>query len=612
MVYQSVRSVYAGGLVIVSSARETARGKPFCWLEIDLMMGLKPIARTIAALMLIAAMTFGLHGSALAQDSGTPVVSSGDSVSVTCSYDSGVDESTCDFTLNDVDGLAPAAFTIGADQLCGSPTSTGTATSDGSGNLSQDVVQNGLTATLTFAGSVTAVSGGGSYQVESDGETIAISGDSIDCSGGGSSAGDPGQAATVTATINFFDCTADPGDVAPGDSALCSPSVGVAIAVTVDGVPAGIETSDGSGVATVDAPDGSSVQVVEDQTTIPVGYSPYGDGVINFTAAVGLERTFVHLPTADLGRMQIISGTCPTSGDSGTVFRVIEPGPHLAAANSCAATGNVPFVITGGALGAGLAVGTGDDGNWRGFLPAGDYVITSADSVTADLTIYNEDITVVVAINYVAQPTGSLSIKRWECSSDPNAQVTIDVSETAPDDPADCTPSNGYVTLTEVGSSADPAELLMDNGAASIELKPASYVLTDETSGETASFEIAAGQTLYATIIGGPADDGSGGSAGNGTDGNGTGNGSDGNGTGNGSDGNGTGDGNGSTDGGGNGGDTGGDSSGTGDGSVTTLPDTGIHQPAPADSLPLGGAAAMLALVIGAAYVQRRRGIGGR
>jgi hypothetical protein len=237
-------------------------------------------------------------------------------------------------------------------------------------------------------------------------------------------------------------------------------------------------------------------------------------------------------------------------------------------------------------------------------LPAGDYVITSADNVTADLTVYNQDITVVVAINYVAQPTGSLSIKRWECSSDPNAAVTIDISETAPADPADCTPSNGYVTLTEVGSSANPAELLMDNGAASIELKPGSYVLTDETSGETGSFELAAGQTLYATITGGPADDGSGG--GSGSDGNGTGNGSDGNGTGNGAD-----DGNGSTDG-GNGTDTSGGSSDAGNGSVTALPDTGFHQPSPANSLPLGGSAAMLALVLGAAYVQRRRTIGGR
>jgi hypothetical protein len=569
------------------------------------MMGLKPIARMIAALMLIASMTIGLHSSAFAQDSGTPVVASGDSISVTCSYDSDADESTCDFTLEDVDGLAPAAFTIGADQLCGNPTSTGSAASDDSGNLTQDVVQNGLTATLTFAGAVSAVSGGGSYQLQVDGDTLAISGDSIDCSGGGQSAGGPGQAATVSATISFFDCTADPVDVAPGDSPLCTAAAGVAIAVTIDGTPAGIETSDASGVATVDAPDGSTVLIVEDQSTISGGYSPYGDGAITFTAAAGLERTFVHLPTADLGRMQIISGTCPTSGDSGTVFRVIEPGPHLAAADSCEATGNVPFVITGGALGDGLAVSTDGDGNWRGFLPAGDYVITSTDNVTADLTIYNEDITVVVAIDYVAQPTGSLSIKRWECSSDPDAAVTIDISETAPDDPADCTPSNGYVTLTEVGSSADPAELLMDNGAASIELKPGSYVLTDETSGETGSFELAAGQTLYATIIGGPADDGSAG--GSGSNGNGTGNGSeDGNGTGNGAD-----EGNGSTDGGGNGTDTSGDSSDTGDGSVTTLPDTGFHQPTPANSLPLGGSAAMLALVLGAAYVQRRRAIGG-
>ncbi len=598
------------------------------------MMGFKSRGRALIVFLMIATLLVATRGAAFAQDTaGTPIVATNDSVTVACTYEGTANQSTCDFTLVDTDQSSPTALTILASELCASPIGIGSTVSGG-GAFTQDVTASGATATLTFAGQVSQTSGPATYRITVSGQDVAISGDSISCAeatgsppgnGSASEAGSPSgnggasEAASatvtpvpkpaVTATINFYDCTADPLDVAPAASSLCTQAAAVGASVTIDGVASTSITSNGSGIATVDAPEGSTVVVTEDQNTITSGYVPYGEGAVTFTAAAGQNFNFVHLPRPDVGRVQITSGTCPTSGDSRTSFRVIEPGLVTAAASSCAFTPNVAFTITGGALASAFDVTTGSNGSWLGFLPGGDYTVTSADSTSASFTVYNEEIVVIIAIGYQAQPTGTLAVARWECAPVETAEVSIDVAAKKPGNPADCAASNGGVSLTEVGSSADPAKFkLGDGGAFSVDLKPASYVLTDDASGQTASFTLGAGETLYATITGRPAVGGTGGSAGNESDGNVSG----GNGSGNGAD-----NGNGTADG-GNGVDSG---AGTANGanaggaspvgaSVTSLPDTGVHESRSNSSLPLGGALITLLIVAAAAFAQRRKSIG--
>ena len=413
-------------------------------------------------------------------------------------------------------------------------------------------------------------------------------------------------ASDVAMTVAFYDCATDPLDVAPADSPNCTAAEGVVAEISVDGTDAGVVASNASGVADVSAPDGANVTITEDEATIAAGYSPYGSGVVSFTAASGLSFTFVHLPSAELGRVQIVSATCPTSGEPGTTFRVIEPGPRIAAAVSCQPTPSIAFTIRGGGLGDGFVATTDADGVWRGYLPAGDYTIASADDVTANFTVYNDDIVAIVAIDYVSQPTGSLTISRWQCSPDEDAPVTIEVAPQAPSAPDSCTASNGKVSIAEVGSSADPAEITLgEGGSVALELKPGSYEITDLTSGQTGAFELTTDQPIYVTISGGPAKvstagDGSAGNSASSGDGSEAGNGS--------SAGTGASNQSGSTD--GNGADTdGNDTSASGSGAVTTLPDTGVHQTRNGKSLPLDGAVALSLFVLAVAFLQRRNKI---
>jgi hypothetical protein len=555
-------------------------------------------------------------GETRAQESGTPVAQSNDYVSVNCTFDSNAGESSCTYALDDSDGSNPGAFIVYSSQLCASPLRIGAFNWTNDGDLSQSL-SVGTSATLTFPGLVSASAGGGEYGLVANGGVTGIAGDSIACTaslttsgnaaGDGNSSTSSSDVSTDTVTATFYDCTTDPGVDDPASDPDCAPASGVSISVTADGADAGSYTSDPSGVATFDVPDGSAIVVTEDQTTIATGYVPYGDGRASLTAADDASLVFVHLPESLMGRTQILSGTCPTSGNSGTVFRVIEPGVVTAASVTCTFVPNVAFTLSGGALGpSGLAVKTDGDGNWRGFLLPGDYTITSDDGQKADFTVYLAKTTAIVAINYEAQPTGTISIARWQCSGDV-ASTTIDIAGTQPDDPADCTASNKTVNIAEVGSGASPAEITLGaTGKASVDLKPASYVLTDETSGETAQFDIAAGQTVYAVITATSGSDDSG----NGSNGNGSG-GNESNGSGgkesngNSSNGNGSGD-NGNASSGDDGGQAGGEAESGGD-DVTDLPDTGVFQAQPAGATPLAGIIMIAGLLMIAGWTQRRR-----
>lgn len=424
----------------------------------------------------------------------------------------------------------------------------------------------------------------------------------------------------VSITVGAYDCAVDPGAADPSSVSSCSPSSGVSVAGTADGTDIGTQTTDGSGFASFSALPGTALVFTEDASTVPAGYVQSGNGTVGGTAAEGLTLVFVHIGN---GRLQIVAGSCPTAGETRTEFRVIEPKSISAqAAPACAVQDGATFTVSGAGLGGDLIVTTGSDGAWRGFLPAGTYTVTDDSGAAAEVTIAIDDISVVIAVDYVSAPLGVVNVSRFACKNQDSGGVAIDLSGNRPAyrDDVDCTTSTGDVTIdvqAEVTTQAAASFSLGPDGVEEVELPSGSYVITDVATGKIQRFDLSAGTRVYLAIVdrivGGNGVGGGGGDDGGGSDGTGNPGGMtptpvSGGGDGGSSNGDGTDVDSGSTDG---GTDTGAPAAGAGTdelSGVTTLPATGSRSNGATEApllvlLLIAG----LAGTAGAVYAARRR-----
>lgn len=501
--------------------------------------------RAIAAALMMAAL-IGVFSPAAAQESegeaGADAASS-IYVGVSCAVDDVSGTSTCDFAPVDQAGGAVYGLSIPSDNLCAPITDAGVGTLSESGVYA--ALPDGVgSLSITLQGEVSA-GGAAVYGVDTDAGQFSIGGDGIVCDGAelvdpgattddhsdesviddslppadepvttlDEEGGEEGAAVDeipvpdVTVSVLAYDCTIDPSGADPATLVECTPSAGVELSATADGADEGLATTDANGAASFSVPDGSALVVAENTSTIPTGFAPYGNGVANVTAEAGGAITFIHLSEPIVGRLQIVNGSCPTSGESRTEFRVIEPrSVAMADAPECEATGGTVFTILGGTLGdGGISVVTGDDGAWRGYLPAGTYTVVDDSSESAEVTVIVDDISVVVVVDYISHPIGVLNVSRFTCDDAEQAGIEISFFGTEPTvgDDDDCAPTDGDVTIDvdSVVSSASVATITLgSDGVEEIELDPGDYVFTDDASGESASFTIEGGKRVFAVV----------------------------------------------------------------------------------------------------------------
>lgn len=300
-------------------------------------------------------------------------------------------------------------------------------------------------------------------------------------------------AETATVKVYAYDCPADPGPVTPGvDPAGCVVSVAVDVSAAADGTDLGVFPTDGTGVASIVAPLGSTVVVTENVATLPIGYIPLGTG----EATVGpLEAdaaiAFVHVVEfqGPVGRLQLARGECPTSGDARFEFRVLPPRAVTAQAQdtSCHSVPGAQFLIQGGSLPAeGITKVTGDDGSWRGPIPpAESYTITDlATGNATTVAVEVDELSAVIGIEYIHIPAGTLSVRRFICDSDVD-QTSIEVSDVEPDPGEGCVPEDGSFQLDEGNPFSGGGD-----GAVSISVAVGTYKFADVASDETEPVDV--------------------------------------------------------------------------------------------------------------------------
>ena len=314
------------------------------------------------------------------------------------------------------------------------------------------------------------------------------------------------QAEEVFVSVFAFDCNVDPGAGDPAESADCTASQGLEVDVVIDDAAAGVQTTGVDGSATFGAPEGSILELTENAATIVAGYHSIGSGSAELTAAQDASVTFVHLAEPIAGRLQIVNGSCPTTGESRTEFRVIEPqSVAMASSPACQATGGTVFTIQGESLGGGISVVTGSDGAWRGYLVPGDYTVIDDSGASAVVTVIANDISVVIVVDYVSAPLGLLNVSRFACTVDDESGTEISFGLSEPtvgdDDGCEATAGDIAIDVVEEVSAADVATIdLGSDGVGEIELPGGSYILTDLLTGESESFELEGGTRLYAVV----------------------------------------------------------------------------------------------------------------
>ncbi len=311
---------------------------------------------------------------------------------------------------------------------------------------------------------------------------------------------EPVSAAAVGVAVIVYLCSADYAGGDPAGSADCGPANGVDVAVAADGTSLGVQTTDPTGAVEVDAPDGSQVVFSEVQSTLPAGYVPNGDGVSSVTAVAGASATIINIAVETAGRVQISNGQCPTSGEARTQFIVVGPLAVQAAGLGCEPHGGTTLTLTG--PGGSYSAGTDGDGNWIGTLPIGSYTIANANG-SAELDVQAGATTIVLVVDYVPGPKGTLTIQRFDCAEgSEGTTITIDGG---PNNDS-CLPSGKSVSVSAVVGADDPpppAPLVIDlgeDGSTSIDVAAGGYVVTDGPTGVSAAVQVDEGSSVTATI----------------------------------------------------------------------------------------------------------------
>jgi hypothetical protein len=311
----------------------------------------------------------------------------------------------------------------------------------------------------------------------------------------------------VTITVFVYNCAEDPGDTPPSDPASgCVVDPGNALTATEDGNPLTATPCDDGSCFT--ATTGTSFVVSE---TVPAGHDPIGDGAETINPVTEAATiVFVNVAYVEevpqLGRIQIILGSCLSRDAEETKFTIIPPRSfRTAAEQSCDPTPGAVLTISGGTLAGGVQAITDGDGVWIGYLPPGDDYQVSGDAGTSPpVPIVADEVTAVVIIAYHEGPSALLTITKVDCSVGEANGTRITVSSEGPDTGDEgCVPANGQFMLAEQAEVRAQDSMTFSLGSDGIETKKlpvGSYVLTDLGSGESAGIDLVEGGSTYASV----------------------------------------------------------------------------------------------------------------
>ncbi|HEY7032741.1 MAG TPA: hypothetical protein VH482_15465, partial [Thermomicrobiales bacterium] len=337
-----------------------------------------------------------------------PVVTDDSSSNETTGTDGTADESTGDNATDGGttdDGTADNG-TTGDNATDGDAGDNGTAgngtTDDGSDAGSGD---NGTAgddpSTVTDEATPEAGGDGSVDESWSANETANGSGNGTD--EGATAADVPVQ---VDVSVVVYNCTADPeGDDPATRSDICDPADGVDLSAQDGTTDLGTHPTSG-GVYVFFATVGNAFVVGED---VPTGFQPIGNGSATIDPVAGSAMvTFVNVANdqgghTQLGRLQLVHGTCASREPQAPDFHVIPPRSFQAeSTQGCDPTPGAVLTITGDNLPGGSAQAITDgNGVWRGYLPEGLYEISEDGGSVSGVPIVADDLTAVVVIDYV-------------------------------------------------------------------------------------------------------------------------------------------------------------------------------------------------------------------
>jgi len=304
--------------------------------------------------------------------------------------------------------------------------------------------------------------------------------------------------------VTIFNCETDPGAALPQDHPDCSTAEAANVSVQVDSIAIGSQPTDGNGQATFSIEEGSTAVVSQDPATVPTGFTPRGAVPVEVLVEGPAVAQIVNVADAEevvetQGRFQIASGQCFTGLEPYTEIMIVGPMVR-AAAQECGPLAGAEFTITGGSLAEPLGLTTDGSGNWTGSLDAGDYIIARAGA-SAGFSIVLDQITVAVAVDWIAGPTGAVGVQRYVCSEGDRNGTVISLIEGGGGGPpnASCVASDANVQLYASGSAAKPLNL-PGNGT-QVPVAAGDYTVRDVTSGAGRALTVTEGGFVQALIV---------------------------------------------------------------------------------------------------------------
>ncbi len=442
------------------------------------MMNRLNLLRWLAALLLISVLSMGLASTALAQEEGvgvaaTPTAVADGDVSIGDDSTTGIAEEPI---ATNTPVSPPAQPSEATDEPVIEVTETPTPT-DTPGGIGGDEG----TGVSTGDGSPTPDSTSNETPTEEVSPTPTPT--------------EAVEAASVGVSVTIYTCSSAFGGGNPGGDANCSPAPGVGVTASTSEGPIGTLATNGAGVASFDAPEDAEVLFVEDQSTLPSGYVPDGNGSASVTASSGASSYIVNIQVSTAGRLQVSNGQCPTSGEARTQFIVVGPLAVQSSALGCEPRAGASLTVTG--PGGTYSVVTDGAGNWIGTVPVGSYTISNANA-SAGLEVVAGATTIVLAVDYVPGPKGTLSIQRYDCA-DGDEGTTITIGG-GPNN-GSCVPSDKSVSVASAEGGAAPLVIdLGEDGTTSVDVAAGNYIVTDGPTGASAPVQVAEGESVTAAI----------------------------------------------------------------------------------------------------------------
>lgn len=308
----------------------------------------------------------------------------------------------------------------------------------------------------------------------------------------------------VDVTVEVFNCDIDPGASDPATLAECTLAEGVTVTASENaGAPAADTTVGGQ--VTFSVPTGTSLTVTVEA---PADYLPLGSGSTTFPVTEPTTLVFVNVleesgGEPQLGRLQLVHGSCPTTQPRDAKFVVVPPRSfRTAATTECGPTPFAVLTITGGTLPAGgIQAVTDDNGVWRGYLPAGEYTVTVDSGSQGGVPVVADELTAVVVIEYSVPANGSLTITRTVCTVGDQEGTELIVSNQEIDTSGEgCGPANGQFMLTDLSDQQSIEFSLGNDGISTQQLPVGTYNLTDLTSGQDTNVTISEGASTFVAV----------------------------------------------------------------------------------------------------------------